>query len=924
MPELFNIESAEKSKPILLVYGKKNPLIKPLVKSIIDDLKIIYLGENANALNLSDDEDKNIYFINKDHAGTLNNLEEKIDYAVIFIENESDKKNFFSIVDKLEQDNVRTAVIISVKEYEPYLDIILDLKKRQNFFVLLLGDLFGENIDPFYSNVSKIIQNVKTKNGLQLSGNGLLPIFPISDEDALKGIGHIIFGISKKNKISFLFYKHPQTLISSIHMLRRVDQDLEVKFDHSELINARGDSVDSSLEDIDRALQSRAMLKPEYLDIGFSGFEKCTQKLLSNEILKVKNIEGQKVVIADNNEDEKIKPLKKIISAVKKDNSLNLESKKKGKNIGKKRIFLYFSSSIAGYILLNVILLFIAVLCFKSSISAFQKNDFKGASRAAFFSAKIVSFIDPFVQSTKVVIPNNNIYDNYDSMRQTLSLITVASQDFSDFKNLMQGGDISLLQKKLADLYFVYSQLDSLLLGNSSQKKNLEKIANSDNSKIVSLASVLPQILGYHGEKTYLLLFQNNGELRPTGGFIGSVGEITLLNGKVTNFLIRDVYEPDGQLKGHVEPHYIIRRYLQPHLYLRDSNFDPDFEISASHSALLYNLETKKQVDGVVAIDYEVLRQIIGKVGPIDLPDYKKTLDANNAFDFIQNTIESNFFPGSSQKKDILNAILNQISLKISDNPGEIFKIASLTPELLEEKHILFAFRDNSIQSLFVANDFSGSLEDLRQKKENSVNDFLSINEANIGVSKANIHVKRSVNYETYLTGSEINSKATISIYNSEDKSIDYKAYLRVITPLGSTLTSIKINGIEQKTVPAVTDYKIYEAKGFKPPPGLEVDSSVESGKQAFGFIVLVPKNSSQVIEVSYKNGAASKFTSVLNYSLLYIKQPGTENYQFGLNVNPPEGFAYEDGKMLYNNKIFSSQEILAGDKTINLKFVKK
>src|SRR3989338_4365332 len=56
------------------------------------------------------------------------------------------------------------------------------------------------------------------------------------------------------------------------------------------------------------------------------------------------------------------------------------------------------------------------------------------------------------------------------------------------------------------------------------------------------------------GKKTYLVLFQNNLEIRPTGGFIGSYGLLTIEDGHVSDFRIFDVYQADGQLKGHVEP----------------------------------------------------------------------------------------------------------------------------------------------------------------------------------------------------------------------------------------------------------------------------------------------------------------------------------------------------------------------------------
>src|SRR3989344_1221444 len=81
---------------------------------------------------------------------------------------------------------------------------------------------------------------------------------------------------------------------------------------------------------------------------------------------------------------------------------------------------------------------------------------------------------------------------------------------------------------------------------------------------------------------------------------------------KIASFSIADVYDADGQLKGHVEPPFAIRRYLKiPHLYLRDSNFDVDFAKGASSSAILLNAELGEIVNGVLGIDVSFVRSIL-------------------------------------------------------------------------------------------------------------------------------------------------------------------------------------------------------------------------------------------------------------------------------------------------------------------------
>src|SRR5690606_27149220 len=121
-----------------------------------------------------------------------------------------------------------------------------------------------------------------------------------------------------------------------------------------------------------------------------------------------------------------------------------------------------------------------------------------------------------------------------------------------------------------------------------SIEKRIEKVM-----PIIELLSnsseVAPGILGFDREKTYLVLFQDNLELRPGGGAIEGAAELGIKNGKITRFEEVDVASLDSVLKIHVEPSYALRRFVPvEHLYLRDSNFDPDFVSSAISSAAIY------------------------------------------------------------------------------------------------------------------------------------------------------------------------------------------------------------------------------------------------------------------------------------------------------------------------------------------------
>lgn len=193
--------------------------------------------------------------------------------------------------------------------------------------------------------------------------------------------------------------------------------------------------------------------------------------------------------------------------------------------------------------------------------------------------------------------------------------------------------------------------------------KQILQLVDFDKLKTYSkeggvLASNLASILGSGEDKNYLILFQNNMELRPTGGFIGSYGVANFGGGKMNGLNINDIYSADGQLKGHIEPPLPIKNYLdEANWWFRDSNWNPDFPTSAERAEWFLNKEMDQQVDGVVAIDLQPIKDVLAYTGPIFLPDYNATITSDNLYEKTQEEAQANSFPGSRQKASFLTAL---------------------------------------------------------------------------------------------------------------------------------------------------------------------------------------------------------------------------------------------------------------------------
>lgn len=426
-------------------------------------------------------------------------------------------------------------------------------------------------------------------------------------------------------------------------------------------------------------------------------------------------------------------------------------------------------------------------------------------------------------------------------------------------------------------------------------KQDIDTLLASSSNKLNSALSIMPfieKIFLRSEAQTYLLLFQNNMELRPTGGFIGSFALVIVKNGEVSNFKIEDVYTADGQLKGHVDPPLPIRKYLnQPHFFLRDSNFDPDFAQSGAKASWFLEKEIGVKVDGVVAVNSSFLQKLLTVTGGLTLADFGgEQVTADNFFLKSYNLVQNNFFAGSTQKKDFLTAVAQGLRFRVESDPSIWFDLLPVVKQSLEEKQIqLFSF-DQSVQASIEEQGFGGRIAKIvclslpifnqQQIHGDCLADYLSVVEANLGVNKANYFVNKSVavNKQIGLDG-VMKTDVTLSYENTNIPEVyassPYVNYLRVFIPFGATVDSVSFNSV------ALVNTDL-EQESYPP------------DKLSVGTLLRIAPGNKAVFKISYtlpalldgKKGA---------YQFLYQKQPGdklsplvfTLNFSEGKNMNP-------------------------------------
>src|SRR5262249_288942 len=131
-------------------------------------------------------------------------------------------------------------------------------------------------------------------------------------------------------------------------------------------------------------------------------------------------------------------------------------------------------------------------------------------------------------------------------------------------------------------------------------------------------------LLGVGQPRNFLIQTLDRAELRPTGGFTGNYGVLTIHNGKVDPFELFNVndieygYQQKGWICGKRPP----REYSWwafANWGLRDSNLSPDFPTSAKMIADIFQHETGQQVDGVIQFSPVVIAHVLKVTGPLDV-----------------------------------------------------------------------------------------------------------------------------------------------------------------------------------------------------------------------------------------------------------------------------------------------------------------
>jgi hypothetical protein len=402
------------------------------------------------------------------------------------------------------------------------------------------------------------------------------------------------------------------------------------------------------------------------------------------------------------------------------------------------------------------------------------------------------------------------------------------------------------------------------------------------------LAKLLPALSGYPEPKKYLLLLENDTELRPTGGFIGTIGTVTIADALAQDLKVADVYTLDGQGLDKVTavPPAPLLKYLGVKLwFLRDANWSPDFPTSAKQVMDAYAADAgSADFDGVVAMDTTLAVDLLRIVGNITVGS--STFTPENFTDEIEFQVEKGFTTKgvpTTQRKDILLALANEVFQRVLALPTDRWQlVVTALATALDGKHMLAASFDPTVAGFLRSRNWDGMVR-------TDPGDFLMAVDANLAALKTDGVMSRFVSYSLKPDGNGLIATVDLKYRNNGSfswKTTRYRTYTRIYVPAGSDLVSVTGN---------MANDKILDPKRK---PGT-VDTFDEFGRRSFGTFLAVEPGETRDLVFTYRLPVTiASAAQAGNYSLLVQKQPGigavplTLSLDFGKRVEratPPE-----------------------------------
>lgn len=389
------------------------------------------------------------------------------------------------------------------------------------------------------------------------------------------------------------------------------------------------------------------------------------------------------------------------------------------------------------------------------------------------------------------------------------------------------------------------------------------------------LLNLLPKLLGQEKTQRYLLIFQNEAELRGSGGFLTAYAVLDVFRGKITPVLSQDIYELDALFGKRLPAPEPIKKFL-PLVYnwhLRDMNLSADF--TAAMDVFLPNYKEVagyKDFDGVIAMDTQIVVDLLKVLGPVGVAGWGtydaeiiKECDCPQVVYKMEDYATRPTYYIKENRKGMIGPLMHSIILNVMNSPKKLWpQFIDIMLADIKAKHLMFYFPDDEpMQAAADAFNASGRVKEFE-------GDYFYLNDTNFAGAKSNLYVEQEIDQQIEAASDGTITKTVAITYTNPQPASDcnlesgglclngiLRDWVRLYVPEGSELVEVLGSNIDRA-------------------------ANKDLGKTVFeAFIELRPESRTKLI-FKYR----LPFKQSGNYRLLIQKQPGAKNHHYTINYN--------------------------------------
>ncbi len=340
---------------------------------------------------------------------------------------------------------------------------------------------------------------------------------------------------------------------------------------------------------------------------------------------------------------------------------------------------------------------------------------------------------------------------------------------------------------------------------NISRAQSVLTQLNDAAPDIKQALTIIPGLLGVGtSEQRYMVIMQNDKELRPTGGFWTNYATFKISDAMLSSdFTSKDMYSIDDALDA-IDAYYDFpdapapyTKYLKvEHWYARDTNSSPDFPTSIDQFMYFYNLASRvspleiKPVEGVFAIDTQFIGELIDITGPVTVNGV--TYSSDNVVLELEK-IASLELQQQIGRKRVLGDLMEAMLVNVFESDANLWsKLIEKGIDLATRKHLLVYLFNTDAQALVEKYNLGGRIKDPVE------GDYSMVVSTNLGGDKTNWFVTKNVDHTLEKEGNRW--VRTVKITYTYDQPSEayapfvkrFRDWVRVYVPQGSELISVE------------------------------------------------------------------------------------------------------------------------------------